>query len=104
MRAKNLNENLPTRERLELALAAIDEPLRTELFNFFWLANPIEMAAKLLSLELPVDTTREILLTKVSMPPRYKGAAIEVLVDRAIGEFWNRMSEERKGDADVATA
>jgi hypothetical protein len=102
MRTKTQTENLPTSERLNLALSAVAEPLRTELFNAFYIHNPIDFARLLLSLELPTDTTRELLLCKVSQPPAYKGPAIETLMERAVEKFWSRLSEEHSNVATTA--
>jgi hypothetical protein len=97
MRTKNQNESLPTEERLALALSAVAEPLRTELFNFFFLSNPIELAGKLLSLELPTDLTRELLLCKVSEPRKYRGPDLSVLAERAMEAYWQRLGETHGG-------
>ena len=96
MRTKHTNEtHLTTEQRLTLALSAVDEPLRTELYNFFWLStNPIEFARELISLELPLDTTRELLLCKVSQPPKRNGEGLEVLLDKAMQDYWKSLGEE----------
>jgi hypothetical protein len=97
MRTKTQTENLPTSERLNLALSALEPSLRDEVFNAFHLMNPIQFAGLLLSMELPNDVTRELLLCKVSQPPKYRGESIETLTKRAVEQFWNRLGSERTG-------
>ena len=82
---KTTNEtHLTTVERLNLALASVPEPTRTELENFYWLANPIDFARELISLELPVDVTRELLLCKVSQRKKYDGPSLRELAERVL--------------------
>lgn len=95
MRTKN--ENLPTAERLQIALVAISEPLQSEIFMAYHLMNPISLAEFLISLEIGNDNTREILLTKVSEPKKYRGPSLDVLLDKAVENFWNRRSTEHAG-------
>jgi hypothetical protein len=94
MRTKNPNENLPTAERLKLALSAVEPPLRDELYAAFHLMNPIQFAGFLLSLEVSDDVKRELLLTKVSQPPAYKGTSLNSLCEDAIQKFWSRLTEQ----------
>jgi hypothetical protein len=87
-----MNTNETTSQRLEVILSEIeDAPLREEIFNSFYLLNPLEFAKLLVALALPDTLKASLLALKVGMPPAYKGVDLEPLVERAMQIMWARL-------------
>src|SRR6267154_2685058 len=87
---------LTTAERLETILSAIeDAPLREDLFHRFFLENPLQVAKLLHSLNLSDSVKSQLLALKVGMPPSYKGADLEPLIEHAMQQMWARIGEDR---------
>jgi len=87
-----------TTERLNTILASIeDADLRDELFNSFFVLNPLDVAQLVHSLEIPDAVKAKILALKVGMPPQYRGTDLAPLVCRAMEQLWERITEECAG-------
>jgi hypothetical protein len=81
-----------TTARLNDILASIeDAPLRDELFNSFFVLNPLDVAQLLHSLEIPDAVKAKILALKIGMPTPYKGTDLSPLIEKAMQQMWAKL-------------
>jgi hypothetical protein len=83
-------------QRLTTFLAGIeDEAAREDLFNRFFLLNPLEFCQFLHSLPDVADSVKSALLReKVMQPAACKGIDLAPVVDRAMAQMWKRIGVE----------
>lgn len=98
MKPKSTNEPyLTTAQKLTKALSAIDDPvLRGQLELVYVASNPIEWAKELLSLELDVSLTRELLIVKCSAPSKSGRPELGPLLERAMNQWWASLAERSR--------
>ncbi len=81
-------------EKLNAVLNHLDSTLADEIFGFFYLQNTLEFARYLHSLENVTDTVkRDLLALKVSQKLPYKGAGLDVLIEKAARQQWLHLVE-----------
>jgi hypothetical protein len=89
--------NETTTERLTEILATIeDAPLREDLFNRFWLLDPLQYARALHSLEMADSVKAQLLSLKVGQPPQHKGTDLAPLIERSMQIFWETLADRAR--------
>ena len=87
--------NETTEQKLQAILSEIDDaPLREDIFNRFFLENPLQVAKLLHSLTLPDSVKSKILALRVGMPPAHHGENLEILIEKAAMQMWARLAED----------
>ncbi len=96
MTNETTTERLNTADRLEAILSEIEDvALGEDIFNSFWMRDPLEFAKFLVSLEdLPDSIKSQLLACKVSAKQKYQGESLDVLIERAALQMWNRLAED----------
>ena len=89
-----MNTTNETTERLNTILEAVEKPLAEDLVNQFLLRNPLDFAKLLVTLDLPDAIKAQLLALKVGMKPAYNGESLEILIERAALQMWNRLAED----------
>jgi hypothetical protein len=80
-----------TADQLETILSEIeDRAVGGDLFNRFFLENPLEYACLLHSLNLPDSIKAQLLALKVDMKPPYKSSDLAPLIEKAMAQLWER--------------
>jgi hypothetical protein len=89
-----MNTKKDTTQELNEVLSTIDDAiLRDQLFESFYVLDPLQYAKLLYSLSLEDDVYAKLLGLKVEAPPQYHGADISPLIDRAMEIMWERLAD-----------
>ena len=89
-----------TTEKLNSILdaAEMDAAVREELFTSFNLENPLELAKRMHAHEDVQDRVKSALLAlRVSLPPKYEAAGLNVVIEKAMHTFWAKLAKDCQG-------
>lgn len=89
-----MSTKLSTAQQLEAILSEIDDrAVAEDLFNRFYLLDPLQFARLLHHSELVDGIKAQLLALKVDMKPPYNSLDLEPLIERSMQLMWERLGE-----------